>query len=94
MVSIYHARVFRASLHQSKRPLIRRLGLGLGIRSFSYTNEALTIFFDGSTSATKSAFHNLFTPGWNLIETWIFLCPTLVALYHITIGNAAIWREA
>ena len=84
----------KASLHQSKRPLISTLGLGVGILSFSYSNEALAIFFDGSTTPTKSPFHNLFTPSLNLTEAWIFLCPTLVALYHITIGNAAIWREA
>ena len=84
----------RVSFSKSIYPALSSLGLVLGILSIVFVHEAFKIIFNEQNVRTDSPLINLFNPSLKLVEAWLIACPTLVALYHIAKGNAAIWRLA
>jgi hypothetical protein len=76
------------------RPAISTLGLVLGIFSIVFVHEVFKIIFNEAPTGTTPPLLGLFNPSLNLVEAWFIACPTMVALYHITMGNVSIWRVA
>lgn len=86
--------LYRVSLSRSLRPSISIIGLVLGIFAIVFFHEVFNIIFNEPPTGTKPPLLEFFNPSLDLIEAYFIACPTLVALYHITMGNASIWRAA